>query len=271
MATSNGFTTHELTALDLSLTSNRLDEIASTPSPIFEDLNHHEIQQNQITSSECNSYLKDGHPWCDLHDFNQPSAVNKVATVLWQDGPLTEGESFICIKLMEASQARSYIHLIGTPRKNLHLTGGKIEKIVSASSNPMVSINSEHFFRPANTVSNQPQMNSSNVIDRRNTTPNSSTAITGGAHQQQLASTARACLRPLPPLVSLSIMKTAEEPNYHRGSVTSPSRQQEQPYDLSRSSKGLMLESRIQKLTRTMEKQFRMFHPYNNGTTHKKS
>ena len=64
-----------------------------------------------------------------------------VATVLWQDGSKLNNSStittdaFVCIKLLEASQARSYLQLQGKQRNSLHLSGGGIKKIVENSAN----------------------------------------------------------------------------------------------------------------------------------------
>ena len=64
-----------------------------------------------------------------------------VATVLWQDGSKLNDSStittdaFVCIKLLEASQARSYLQLQGKQRNSLHLSGGGIKKIVENSAN----------------------------------------------------------------------------------------------------------------------------------------
>ena len=185
---------------------------------------------------------------------NYRRSQKAVATAYWQDGSfqdeMTE-EAFVCIKLLEASQARRYTQLQGKPRKNLHLTGGGIENC----SSPLIPHQNQHSNMPS-TVCKKP------IDKNKNKTLRPHLPAPSDVVPASKINNSRMPVRPPPPLrfASFSFVKT--EPDVHSATTSHfnciSSVSQDLPQDLSRGGRRrseVAVESRLATWGNTIRKQ----------------
>jgi hypothetical protein len=166
--------------------------------------------------------------------FNNPPRGPRplVATAFWLDSPLHDSQSFVFIKLLEASQARRYLQLQSKPRKYLHLTSGWI---VAINNPPPTSRKAELMLppmtvkllpaqiKPVSNAAGSAQRPTPQQIVAKNTTPPQSTS------QQQIKKSPQ--LPPPPPLISLR-SATTQPVTIPKREIESPPPQQDHPLEL---------------------------------------
>ena len=168
--------------------------------------------------------------------FNNPPRGPRplVATAFWLDSPLHDSQSFVFIKLLEASQARRYLQLQSKPRKYLHLTSGWIVAI----NNPPPTSRKAELMLPPMTVKFLPTqikpVSTAGSAQRpaalpqqtaaKNTTPPQSTS-----QCQPFKKSPQ--LPPPPPLISLR-SATNQPVTIAKREIESPPPQQDHPLEL---------------------------------------
>ena len=177
-----------------------------------------------------------------------------VATAYWQDGSFEDAmteETFVCIKLLEASQARRCIQLQGKPRKNLHLAGGEFEKEdVLSTSTPLIPRQNPHYNTPS-TVCEKP-------MDKKKTLRPLLPAPSDVVPPSKIHNRMPVRVRP-PPLrfASFPFVKTA--PDVHTAATSNfkciSSLSHDMPQDLSSGRRSNVSESRLATWGNTIRKQ----------------